>query len=65
MADLPSFRALKLRQQRLLNYVRKAIAQATAGQLFPLNTEATKAEARRRYMANSMHLRIVFRTRDT
>lgn len=43
-----AFRELKLRHQVLLGDLRQAIAQADGGQLHPLDTEVTKAEARRR-----------------
>jgi Arc/MetJ-type ribon-helix-helix transcriptional regulator len=49
---LRTFRELKLRHQQLLDDVRNAIAQADAGHLHPLDTEATKAEARRRLAVN-------------
>jgi len=50
---LRAFRELKLRYQGLLDEVQKAASQADRGELRPLDTEATKAEARRRMSAKT------------
>jgi putative addiction module CopG family antidote len=50
---LRAFRELKLRHEALLDEVQQATAQADCGELHPLDTEATKAEARRRLAARS------------
>ena len=50
---LRAFRELKLRHQGLLDEVRKATSQAERGELRPLDTDATKAEARRQMSAKT------------
>lgn len=45
---LRAFRELKLRHQALLDELQDPISQAERGETHPLDTEATKAEARRR-----------------
>ena len=50
---LQVFRELKSRHQRLRTDVQESIAQAERGAVKPLDTEATKAEARRQFTENS------------
>lgn len=50
VAALRAYRELQVRHDALHSEVERSIAQAERGEIAVLDTEATKAEARRRFM---------------